>query len=101
MNKTRRDFFRRAFLGAGVLAGTSSLAAQESHPTQPGQRDMDMDHGAMKMGQKAPVASTATRGATVPVETPDVPKLPWTMDNGRSEERRVGKECRSRWSPYH
>ena len=38
-----------------------------------------------------------------------------TMDNGtanhagnlsskgsmRSEERRVGKECRSRWSPYH
>ena len=26
----------------------------------------------------------------------DRPKL-WT----RSEERRVGKECRSRWSPYH
>ena len=22
-------------------------------------------------------------------------------DCGRSEERRVGKECRSRWSPYH
>ena len=21
--------------------------------------------------------------------------------NNRSEERRVGKECRSRWSPYH
>src|SRR2546422_6693560 len=21
--------------------------------------------------------------------------------HGRSEERRVGKECRSRWSPYH
>src|ERR1039457_7575425 len=24
-----------------------------------------------------------------------------SLDNGRSEERRVGKECRSRWSPYH
>src|SRR3712207_9497529 len=24
-----------------------------------------------------------------------------TRFNGRSEERRVGKECRSRWSPYH
>ena len=23
------------------------------------------------------------------------------IDSGRSEERRVGKECRSRWSPYH
>ena len=22
-------------------------------------------------------------------------------DQVRSEERRVGKECRSRWSPYH
>ena len=27
----------------------------------------------------------------------------WIYGNGdiRSEERRVGKECRSRWSPYH
>ena len=24
-----------------------------------------------------------------------------TWDETRSEERRVGKECRSRWSPYH
>src|SRR2546427_6158266 len=23
------------------------------------------------------------------------------VDRARSEERRVGKECRSRWSPYH
>src|SRR3712207_5398278 len=23
------------------------------------------------------------------------------LDKERSEERRVGKECRSRWSPYH
>ena len=23
------------------------------------------------------------------------------LENFRSEERRVGKECRSRWSPYH
>ena len=24
-----------------------------------------------------------------------------TVEITRSEERRVGKECRSRWSPYH
>ena len=23
------------------------------------------------------------------------------LQSARSEERRVGKECRSRWSPYH
>jgi len=29
--------------------------------------------------------------------------LPWLFGvlTSRSEERRVGKECRSRWSPYH
>ena len=25
----------------------------------------------------------------------------YAPQRGRSEERRVGKECRSRWSPYH
>ena len=28
------------------------------------------------------------------------PWIPAESEN-RSEERRVGKECRSRWSPYH
>src|SRR2546421_7204245 len=27
--------------------------------------------------------------------------VPHTEPGDRSEERRVGKECRSRWSPYH
>ena len=32
--------------------------------------------------------------------------IPWNnrivrLNRSRSEERRVGKECRSRWSPYH
>ena len=27
--------------------------------------------------------------------------LKYVSRGGRSEERRVGKECRSRWSPYH
>ena len=29
--------------------------------------------------------------------------IPFILDGDlcRSEERRVGKECRSRWSPYH
>ena len=39
-------------------------------------------------------------------ETTVSPDRLFLADNGkslfiRSEERRVGKECRSRWSPYH
>src|SRR3989441_12876484 len=39
-------------------------------------------------GRKHPVAPNALRDHAAPV-------------SARSEERRVGKECRSRWSPYH
>ena len=30
-----------------------------------------------------------------------VTEVRMSTDLKRSEERRVGKECRSRWSPYH
>src|SRR3989441_109784 len=54
---------------------------------------------------------TAVVGTTVPppeatakVTAPPLTGLPLascTITDGRSEERRVGKEGRSRWSPYH
>ena len=31
----------------------------------------------------------------------ELARLPIDTEPARSEERRVGKECRSRWSPYH
>src|SRR2546427_4311711 len=31
----------------------------------------------------------------------EVPGTNHWLKSSRSEERRVGKECRSRWSPYH
>src|SRR3712207_8930479 len=35
------------------------------------------------------------------VEVEPQQKRVWQLAGQRSEERRVGKECRSRWSPYH
>ena len=35
------------------------------------------------------------------VNAADAFVLPFEDEEARSEERRVGKECRSRWSPYH
>src|SRR6202049_5223634 len=34
-------------------------------------------------------------------DSPDSQPRPPLAGRARSEERRVGKECRSRWSPYH
>ena len=42
-------------------------------------------------------ARKAKRAAALP----DNMKPVHPGQEGRSEERRVGKECRSRWSPYH
>ena len=38
-------------------------------------------------------------GSALPKKVVSNDDLAQVMD--RSEERRVGKECRSRWSPYH
>src|SRR5256886_11413361 len=38
----------------------------------------------------------APREIVLDLDATDTP-----LHGGRSEERRVGKECRSRWSPYH
>src|ERR1051326_1780073 len=62
----------------------------------------------------APVAKSVEEKDAKPrrVREPDAPPR-WTLHGQthagaledhlvtRSEERRVGKECRSRWSPYH
>ena len=51
------------------------------------------------------VKSITWTGGGDPPMHPSFPKfVRWANEAGlkqRSEERRVGKECRSRWSPYH
>ena len=37
----------------------------------------------------------------VDVDGHNFPNFALMRLSARSEERRVGKECRSRWSPYH
>ena len=41
------------------------------------------------------------KGVKVELTRVTWPSWPEVRKGTRSEERRVGKECRSRWSPYH
>src|SRR5579862_7258819 len=59
----------------------------------------------MGLGQSSShrMVHRAYSGAYAPVDSLGVstPHPARGVPDGRSEERRVGKECRSRWSPYH
>ena len=46
-------------------------------------------------------AVTWAFGHLVQLAMPDGYGVRGFVRDNRSEERRVGKECRSRWSPYH
>src|SRR2546425_170979 len=59
------------------------------HPTQP---------SGLSTGRPA-ASSASARSPTGQARAHTPQETPWNVM--RSEERRVGKECRSRWSPYH
>ena len=50
---------------------------------------------------RAPILEALERMKRARLVPFDVPGHKRGRGNPRSEERRVGKECRSRWSPYH
>ena len=67
-----------------ALAACTTLTAQ----------DFKITHGPW-------LCDLTSDGVTV-VWATSKPALSWVeVAEDRSEERRVGKECRSRWSPYH
>jgi len=47
------------------------------------------------------VLASASSGSTEGRQAAAAKPVVISAGKGRSEERRVGKECRSRWSPYH
>ena len=58
---------------------------------------------ALVNGMTAPVIAENTKRTTLAAYVGVLPSVSDAseLEEVRSEERRVGKECRSRWSPYH
>ena len=73
MDKSRRSFIRRSsvFGAAGLLAGSKVATAQHEGHVMP--------QPQARPKRDSPASSA---GGQVPVHSPDLPKLPWTMDNG-------------------
>src|SRR3989442_13239470 len=79
-----------------VCHDTGTYVFTQSAATFTGRSDQvgicETEYGPLDNTSSDPVRSGTVTGATMNF---------LVGANGRSEERRVGKECRSRWSPYH
>src|SRR2546422_6903401 len=57
--------------------------------------------GSLSVSGSSRIRRTATLTVRGGSDLYDLVSTPGAVFHVRSEERRVGKECRSRWSPYH
>ncbi len=88
MIRNRRDFFGRlAAMGATVAAGGRALAQNKKQPAP-----------AHEHHQHAP-AGPARPGGFLPVELPDMPKLPYTLVDGVKEFHLVAEPVRTEFLP--
>src|SRR3989449_2126320 len=106
MDLSRRDFLKVS----GALGSVTGLGASLA-PTLAQAQELRIKH-AKAVPSVCPYCSVGcatlvhtVEGKIVNIEgDPRSPHSEGTLcpkGAARSEERRVGKECRSRWSPYH
>src|SRR3712207_9368016 len=81
--------------GGGAAATTDLIAGNVQLSFQ----NLGTVAGHLQDGRLRPIVLTGRGRAAL------LPEVPTAVEAGvadfSSEERRVGKECRSRWSPYH
>ena len=81
MNK----FTRRTVIAAACAAAAMTFAPMSFAQQAPEKKDVTIAVGGKSLYYYLPLSIAEQLG----------------YFKDRSEERRVGKECRSRWSPYH
>ena len=82
------------FRSAGDLAREQAISSLTTITNMP---ELTCGHLCLDV-DKLEIMSNRDYSDIWPVESIKVYRI---IQNSRSEERRVGKECRSRWSPYH
>ena len=77
---------------------------RQGRPAKAGERfpvDVTIPAGPTEFGPGPIVGEFNAVGIPAKIDKGKVAIQKDTTFSQRSEERRVGKECRSRWSPYH
>src|ERR1043166_8632284 len=87
----------------GVLVGGKILFVPAASPVSASRQETNAQPNAA-VARKVPVLGgqfTVDINQFPVLGSPQAPEVVFALLDYRSEERRVGKECRSRWSPYH
>ena len=92
----RIGFFKEAGLDCKLIQGGSGVKTREIIASSQG----DIGIGDITHPMQLSNHGRAAR-VLMPVDTRSNAAIFIIRKDLRSEERRVGKECRSRWSPYH
>src|SRR5258707_11793506 len=94
-------FFFQAEDGIGDIGVTGVQTCALPISARPGARRWSArDQSCREPAIDAPLAAQPDAIFNAEFGT-DLVRLVREANTRRSEERRVGKECRSRWSPYH
>ena len=86
---------------ASLHALVSQMTLSEEVGMVHGEGDPPNSAGATAYCASSAVGCVGQAGWIPGVARLGIPPLQMTDGPAGSEERRVGKECRSRWSPYH
>src|SRR5258708_32428076 len=90
----------RASIAVSRYLLNNGLTLPTGKQNHPGQKLQQADQRS-KARQAEEARDTEMLHCLAIVEAEYVSDLDREYNPARSEERRVGKECRSRWSPYH
>src|ERR1044071_6996889 len=96
-NKQINSSSRRPGIAQGDSRGTLKAMISQKTPYELSARDWSSDVCSSDLRRAAGERAGAERRRDAGRGSPGRDDF----DDRRSEERRVGKECRSRWSPYH
>ena len=88
-----------SLLGSNIQANTEGQIKADGNITQAGVKDINYSYYKKTKTGFMGLTSKSVTDENYVEKT--ILSATLAGDTTRSEERRVGKECRSRWSPYH
>src|SRR5256884_441294 len=91
--RTTRDSAGQVSAGSNQVAGAADESAKVSVQASSAIEEVSSTMHEMSINVQNVVKNTQLQASSVAETSASIDQ--------RSEERRVGKECRSRWSPYH